>query len=180
MTNTRGVLSNSIVCESFLQSNAPDILTLSNLEDSINSSKFPVRDYLPLIRKDSLTQIYGLAVYMKVELPFPWKSYVGKWLTLLYSASYFIFHSSYRPALLIFLSLKFLIALHWLTFHWRFVRTLLSLFSLFTLQTQTRMLLLIEQYLMILLLIRIAFVIIYEVFHGRFNAGASAAAADFW
>ena len=106
---------------------------------------------------------------MKVELPFPWKLYVGKWLTLLYSASYFIFHSSYRPALLIFLPLKFLIALHWLTFHWRFVRTLLSLFSLFTLQTQTRMLLLIEQYLIILLLIRIAFVIIYEVFHGRLS-----------
>ena len=55
LTNTRGLLSNSIVCESCLQSNAPDILTLSNLEDSIDSSKFPVRGYLHLIRKNSLT-----------------------------------------------------------------------------------------------------------------------------
>ena len=57
---------------SFLESNSPDILALceTNLDDSIDSGNFSVRSYLPLIRKGSVTQMYGLAVYVKEGLPF--------------------------------------------------------------------------------------------------------------
>ena len=55
--------------------------------------------YLPLIWKDSSTQILGLAVYLKEELPFAQDlslekstdSYLCFWLTLLHSVSYFFF-----------------------------------------------------------------------------------------
>ena len=59
-------------CESFLESNSPDILALceTNLDDSIDSGNFSVRGYLPLIRKDSSTHMHGLAVYVKEGLPF--------------------------------------------------------------------------------------------------------------
>ena len=55
-----------------LKSNSPDILALykTNLDDSIDSGNFSVRDYLPLIQKDSVTNVHGLAVNMKEELPF--------------------------------------------------------------------------------------------------------------
>ena len=54
-TNIRGLRSNFVDCESFLESNSPDILALceTNLDDSIDSGNFSVRGYLPLIRKDS-------------------------------------------------------------------------------------------------------------------------------
>ena len=67
-------LSNFVDCESFLESNSPDILALceTNLDDSIDSGNFSVRDYLPLIRKDSSTHIHGLAVYLKEGLLFAW------------------------------------------------------------------------------------------------------------
>ena len=54
-------------CESFLESNSPDILALceSNLDDSIDSGNFSVRGYLLLILKDSITHMHGLAVYVK-------------------------------------------------------------------------------------------------------------------
>ena len=57
--------------ESFLQSNSPDILTLSetNLDDSIYSSNLSVKGYLTLIQKDTVTDS-GLAVYVKEGLPF--------------------------------------------------------------------------------------------------------------
>ena len=42
----------------------------TNLDDSIDSVNFSVRDYLPLIRKDSSTHMHSLAVYMKEGLPF--------------------------------------------------------------------------------------------------------------
>ena len=50
----------------------PNILALreANLEGWIDSRKFPVRSYLFSIRKDFITDIYGLAVYVKEELPF--------------------------------------------------------------------------------------------------------------
>ena len=50
--NIRGLYSNFVDCEFFLESNSPDILALSetNLDDSINSGNFSVRGYLPLIR----------------------------------------------------------------------------------------------------------------------------------
>ena len=73
-TNVRGLLSNFVDCESFLKSNSPDILALceKNLDDSSNSAIFSVRGYLPLIRKDSVTHIYVLAVYVKEGLPVVW------------------------------------------------------------------------------------------------------------
>ena len=63
--NIRGLRSNFVDCESFLESNSPDILALceTNLDDSIDSGNFSVRGYLPLMRKDSGTHMHGLAVF---------------------------------------------------------------------------------------------------------------------
>ena len=63
-TYIRGLRSNFVDCESFLESNSPDILALceTNLDDSIDSGNFSVRGYLPLIRKDFSTHMHGLAV----------------------------------------------------------------------------------------------------------------------
>ena len=71
-TNIRGLQMNFADCESFLESNSPDILALceTNLDDSIDSGNFSVRDYLPLIQKDSSTHMHSLAVYGKEDLPF--------------------------------------------------------------------------------------------------------------
>ena len=65
---------NFVDCESFLESNSPDILALceTNLDDSINSGNFSLRGYLCLIRKDSSTHMHALAVYVKERLPFAW------------------------------------------------------------------------------------------------------------
>ena len=100
-TNIRGLRSNFVDCESFLESNSPDILALceTNLDDSIDSGNFSVRGYLPLIRKDSSTHMHGLAVYVKEGLPFAQDlslensadSYFCFRLALLYSVSYFFF-----------------------------------------------------------------------------------------
>ena len=64
-TNIQG--QNFVDCESFLESNSPDILALceTNLDDSIDSGNFSVRGYLPSIRKDSGTHMHGLTVYVK-------------------------------------------------------------------------------------------------------------------
>ena len=59
----------------------------------------PVRGYLPLIQKDSLTPMHGLAVYVKEGLSFAWDlslensedSYLRFRLALLHSVSYFFF-----------------------------------------------------------------------------------------
>ena len=71
-TNIRGLRSNFVDCESFLESNSPDILALceTNLDDSIDSGNFSLRGYLPLIREDSSTHMHGLTVYVKEGLPF--------------------------------------------------------------------------------------------------------------
>ena len=71
-TNIRGIRSNNDDCKSFLESNSPDILALCdiNLNDSIDSGNFSVRAYLPLIQKDSITHIHGVAVYVREELSF--------------------------------------------------------------------------------------------------------------
>ena len=60
-TNIRGLHSNFVDCESFLESNSPDILALceTNLDDSIDSGNFSVRGYLPLIRKNSWSWSYA-------------------------------------------------------------------------------------------------------------------------
>ena len=71
-TNIRGLRSNFVECESFLESNSPDILALcqTNLDDPSDSGNFSVRGYLPLIRKDFVTHMYGFVVYVKEGLPF--------------------------------------------------------------------------------------------------------------
>ena len=71
-TNIRGLRSNFVDCESFLESNSPDILALceTNLDDSTDSGNFSVRGYLPLIRKDCSTHMHGLAVCVKEGLLF--------------------------------------------------------------------------------------------------------------
>ena len=99
--NIRGLRSNFVDCESFLESNSPDILALceTNLDDSIDSGNFSVRGYLPLIRKDSSTHMHDLAVYVKEGLPFARDlslensadSYLCFRLALLHSVSYFFF-----------------------------------------------------------------------------------------
>ena len=100
-TNIPGLRSNFVDCESFLESNSPDILALceTNLDDSIDSGNFSVRGYLPLIQKDCGTHMHGLAVYVKEGLPFAWDlslensadSYLCFQLDLLHSVSYFFF-----------------------------------------------------------------------------------------
>ena len=63
---------NSVECESFLESNSPDILVLCEtfLDDAIDSGNFSVMGYLPLIQKVSATQMHRLAVYVKEGIPF--------------------------------------------------------------------------------------------------------------
>ena len=100
-TNIWGLRSNFVDCESFLESNSPDILALceTNLDDSIDSGNFSVRGYLPLIWKDSSTHMLGLALYVKEGLPFAWDlclensaySYLCFRLALLYAVSYFFY-----------------------------------------------------------------------------------------
>ena len=49
--NICGLCSNFVDCESFLESNPPDILALceTNLDESNDSGNFSVKGYLPLI-----------------------------------------------------------------------------------------------------------------------------------
>ena len=109
-TNIRGLRSNFVDCKSFLESNSSDVLALcdANLDDSIDSGSFSVRDYLSLIRKDSSTHMHGVAVYVKEGLPFARDlslensadSYLYFRLALLHLVSYFFF--LYRsPSLLL-------------------------------------------------------------------------------
>ena len=64
--------------------------------DSIDSGNFSVRGYLPLVVKDSINHMHGLAVYVKEGLPFAQdlsleNSYLCFRLALLHSVSYFFF-----------------------------------------------------------------------------------------
>ena len=69
------------------------------MDGSIDSGNFSVRGYLPLILKDSITHMHGLAVYVKEGLPFARDlslessedSYLCFRLALLHSVSYFFF-----------------------------------------------------------------------------------------
>ena len=100
-TNIRGLRLNFVDCESFLESNSPEILALcqTNLDDSIDPGSFSVRGYLPLIQNDSSTHIHDLAVYVKEGLIFgrdlslenSADSYLCSRLALLHSVSYFFF-----------------------------------------------------------------------------------------
>ena len=99
--NIRGLRLNFVDCESFLESNSPDVLTPceTNLDDSIDSGNFSTRVYLPLIQKDSSTHMHGLAVYVKEGLPFARNvslensadCYLCFRLALLHSVCYFFF-----------------------------------------------------------------------------------------
>ena len=72
LTNIQGLHFNFNRYESFLELNSPDILALcgTNFDDTIDSSNFSVKNYLPFIQKDSVTHVHGLAVYVKEGLPF--------------------------------------------------------------------------------------------------------------
>ena len=101
-TNIWGLCSNFVDCESFIESNSPDILALceTNLHDSIDSGNFSVRDYPPLTRKDS--NAHGLAVFVKERFSFAHDlslansadSYLCFRLALLHSVSYFFLYRS--------------------------------------------------------------------------------------
>ena len=82
-------------------------LCKANLDGSFDSSNFPVTGYLPLIREDSVTYMYGLAVYVKEGLPFVWDLspknlwiftyafdwlYFIQWLTSFSSIDHFLCH----------------------------------------------------------------------------------------
>ena len=68
-TNIRGLRLKFADCKSLLESNSPDILALceAKLDDSVDSGNISVRCYLSLIRKDSVTHMHGLAVYVKED-----------------------------------------------------------------------------------------------------------------
>ena len=95
-TNIRGLRLNFVDCESFLESNSPDILALceTNLDDSTDSGNFSVRGYL--MRS---THMHGFAVCFKERLPFARNlslensadSYLCFRLALLHSLPYFFF-----------------------------------------------------------------------------------------
>ena len=71
-TNIQGLRSNFTECESFLESNSPEIFALceTNLDDSLDSGNLSLRGSLPLIREDSVTHMHGPAVYVKEGVPF--------------------------------------------------------------------------------------------------------------
>ena len=106
--NIRGLRSNFVEWEYFLESNCPDILALceANLDDSIDSGNFSVRGYLPLIRKDSITHMYGLEVYVKEGLPFTWN------LSLENSADSYLCFRLALPNSVLPLSITFFVVMH--------------------------------------------------------------------
>ena len=125
--NIWGVCSNFVEYESFLESNSRDILGLceTNLDDSIDSGNFSGRGYLPLIQKDSITHMYGLAVYVKEGLSFAQdlslENSFAQDLSLENSFFfYFMFSTSFTSlvVLLLFpLSITFFIILHSFLFY---------------------------------------------------------------
>ena len=100
-TNIWGLRLNFVQCESFLESKSSVILVLceTNLDDSIYSRYFSVRGYFCLIRKNSLSHVHGLALYVKEGYPFARNlslensqdSYLYFRLALLHWVSYFVF-----------------------------------------------------------------------------------------
>ena len=121
-TNVWGLRSNFVDWKSFLESNSPDIFG-TNLDDSVDSGNFSVRGYLPLIRKDSSTNMHSLPVYVK-GLPFAWDlslensadSYLCFWLVLLHSVS--CFFSSINHLACLCAPFFILFHLTWMRFPW--------------------------------------------------------------
>ena len=95
-TYIRGLRSNFVECESFLESNSPDSLSVWDKLGWLNWFwQFLGEGLSPLIWKDSSTHIHGLAVFVFSLLSFAREdnsadSYVCFWLGLL-SVSYFLF-----------------------------------------------------------------------------------------
>ena len=112
--------SNFIVCESFLESNSPDILALceTNLDDTIDSGNFSVTCYLPLIRKDSSTHMHGVTVYWKERLSLAWNS------SLENSADSYL---CFRPSLLLWVS-------HFFFLYWSSSSSLVHTFWFYSIQ----------------------------------------------
>ena len=100
-TNICGLDLNFVDCESFLESDFPDILAQceTNFTDSIDTGRFSVTGYLPIIWRDSITHMHGLAVCVKEGLHFAQDvslensadSYFCFQLALLHSVSCFFF-----------------------------------------------------------------------------------------
>ena len=108
--------SNFVECESFLESNSPDILAHceANLDDSIDSGNFSVRGYLPLIQKDSIIHMSVLVVYVKEGLPF------SQDLSLENSVDSYLFLTSFTSlsvSLLFPLLITFFIVMHVFSFY---------------------------------------------------------------
>ena len=86
--NIRDLRSNFAGCESFLESNSPDIFALceTNLDESNYSGNFFVILFLcyygnlSFIRKDCITHMHGVAVHVKEGLPFAWYLSLEKFL----------------------------------------------------------------------------------------------------
>ena len=81
-----------------------------NLDDSIDSGNISVQGYLPLIQKNSVTHISGLAVYVKEGLPFAQDLSLKKScrLLLMFSTSFTL-----NSVLLLFpLSVTFFVFVH--------------------------------------------------------------------
>ena len=83
------------------------------MDDSNNSGNFSVRGYLPIIQKDSVTHMHGLAVYVKEELPF------ARNLSLENSADSYLFFST--GFTLFSVLLLFLLSSHLLRFYAQFL-----------------------------------------------------------
>ena len=100
--NIQGLWSNFVDCESFPESNSPDILALceTNLEDSTDSDDLPVRGYLPLIQKDStihvqISQFISRKNFLLHRKTLQILTYVLDWryLTRCPTSFSFLFHS---------------------------------------------------------------------------------------
>ena len=89
-TNTGCQRLNFIECESWIKLSWHSCSVWD--KHSVYSGKFSVRGCPPFIQKDSVTQIHGLAIYLKEGLPFAWNVSLGNsadsqcfWLALLHS-----------------------------------------------------------------------------------------------
>ena len=105
---------NFVDCESFLESNSPDILALceTNLDDSNDSGNFSVGDYLPLIQKDCSTRTSFSTELISRKLSFCTELISRKLCRFLSSRNTLVF------------------VLQWLSLHWEILIMLLSQFPL--------------------------------------------------
>ena len=101
LTNIYVLHSNFVRCESFFESNSPDILALDeiHLDGSFKSSNSSVRSHLSLIRKGSVILIHGLAVYLKDVLSFAQDLSLERFLVLVpWCSGYHYFTTLFKKA----------------------------------------------------------------------------------